>query len=155
MKKREWRPLAHVDRRRLAVGEQCVASCDELCRDRFFFNDTAPTEIYTRKDTLSLHDALPIFDGLYAAIQSASQLRSRRNAARTRHAVRPPSYRSRSESIRTSATDLCTYDPDTDADIGSGTARSDATKWQRQVRSSGSTQKRATASSPSRGGTTS
>src|SRR5216117_1501911 len=27
----------------------------------FFFNDTATTEIYTRKDTLSLHDALPIF----------------------------------------------------------------------------------------------
>src|SRR5216117_3687980 len=26
----------------------------------FFFNDTAATEIYTRKDTLSLHDALPI-----------------------------------------------------------------------------------------------
>src|SRR5216117_2809101 len=27
----------------------------------FFFNDTATTDIYTRKDTLSLHDALPIF----------------------------------------------------------------------------------------------
>src|SRR6184192_4029077 len=26
----------------------------------FFFNDTAPTEIYTSIDTLSLHDALPI-----------------------------------------------------------------------------------------------
>src|SRR5216117_1544136 len=26
----------------------------------FFFNDPATTEIYTRKDTLSLHDALPI-----------------------------------------------------------------------------------------------
>src|SRR5216117_1605051 len=26
----------------------------------FFVNDTATTEIYTRKDTLSLHDALPI-----------------------------------------------------------------------------------------------
>src|SRR5213595_1326950 len=26
----------------------------------FFFNDTAPTEIYTTEDTLSLHDALPI-----------------------------------------------------------------------------------------------
>src|SRR5437899_5244735 len=32
---------------------------DQLCRSRFFFNDTAATEIYT----LSLHDALPIFDG--------------------------------------------------------------------------------------------
>src|SRR6059036_1860457 len=26
----------------------------------FFFNETAPTEIYTTYDTLSLHDALPI-----------------------------------------------------------------------------------------------
>ena len=26
-----------------------------------FFNDTATTEIYTGEDTLSLHDALPIF----------------------------------------------------------------------------------------------
>src|SRR3712207_8236574 len=31
--------------------------CDERC-DLFFFNDTATTEIYT----LSLHDALPIFE---------------------------------------------------------------------------------------------
>src|SRR3546814_5328272 len=29
----------------------------------FFFNDTATTEIYTYGHTLSLHDALPIFDG--------------------------------------------------------------------------------------------
>src|SRR5881397_4303448 len=29
----------------------------------FFFNDTAPTEIYTAQYTLSLHDALPIFRG--------------------------------------------------------------------------------------------
>src|SRR6184192_3662032 len=28
----------------------------------FFFNDPAPTEIYTSIDTLSLHDALPIFE---------------------------------------------------------------------------------------------
>ena len=27
-----------------------------------FFNDTATTEIYTGEDTLSLHDALPIYD---------------------------------------------------------------------------------------------
>src|SRR5213079_3789202 len=27
----------------------------------FFFNDTATTEIYTTTDTLSLHDALPIY----------------------------------------------------------------------------------------------
>src|SRR3546814_17436824 len=31
--------------------------CDLVC---FFFNDTAPTEIYTYGHTLSLHDALPI-----------------------------------------------------------------------------------------------
>src|SRR6187401_3788049 len=32
----------------------------DLIFDTFFFNDTAPTEIYTTYDTLSLHDALPI-----------------------------------------------------------------------------------------------
>src|SRR2546427_8979337 len=31
----------------------------------FFFNDTATTEIYT----LSLHDALPIYHGLFAVLQ--------------------------------------------------------------------------------------
>src|SRR3954466_16430541 len=31
----------------------------------FFFNDTATTEIYT----LSLHDALPIYDGMYCPAQ--------------------------------------------------------------------------------------
>src|SRR5213079_2557176 len=30
----------------------------------FFFNDTATTEIYTTTDTLSLHDALPIYHGV-------------------------------------------------------------------------------------------
>src|SRR5881398_1934753 len=30
--------------------------------ESFFFNNTAPTEIYTLSDTLSLHDALPILD---------------------------------------------------------------------------------------------
>src|SRR5213075_3607559 len=38
----------------------------------FFFNDTATTEIYTTRHTLSLHDALPI---------------SRRRPARDRRAV--------------------------------------------------------------------
>src|SRR3546814_14281991 len=28
----------------------------------YFFNDTATTEIYTYRHTLSLHDALPIYD---------------------------------------------------------------------------------------------
>src|SRR3712207_7723426 len=35
-----------------------------LCSIVFFFNDTATTEIYT----LSLHDALPIFTGITAAV---------------------------------------------------------------------------------------
>src|SRR6056300_2040670 len=35
----------------------------------FFFNDTAPTEIYTNLNTLSLHDALPISD-----LQSHSEI---------------------------------------------------------------------------------
>ena len=30
-----------------------------------FFNDTATTEIYTNLNTLSLHDALPIFYNLF------------------------------------------------------------------------------------------
>src|SRR5216117_948546 len=34
----------------------------------FFFNDTATTEIYTRKDTLSLHDALPIYQRGFALL---------------------------------------------------------------------------------------
>src|SRR3546814_16221232 len=33
-----------------------------LCFSFFFFNYTATTEIYTYGHTLSLHDALPIFD---------------------------------------------------------------------------------------------
>src|SRR3546814_16329994 len=32
------------------------------CVSCFFFNDTATTDIYTYLHTLSLHDALPIFD---------------------------------------------------------------------------------------------
>src|SRR5213082_3106473 len=47
----------------------------------FFFNDTATTEIYTVSDTLSLHDALPIFVGhrsprTYAAANVLSVRRS-------------------------------------------------------------------------------
>ena len=36
----------------------------------FFFNDTATTEIYT----LSLHDALPIFDGIPEAAKQLAPL---------------------------------------------------------------------------------
>src|SRR5213595_4184061 len=39
----------------------------------FFFNDTATTEIYTTEDTLSLHDALPIF--FLRTVQGDPQLR--------------------------------------------------------------------------------
>src|SRR2546426_4129543 len=38
-----------------------------FCSSFFFFNDTATTEIYT----LSLHDALPIFDGVELAAGDA------------------------------------------------------------------------------------
>src|ERR1039457_2291827 len=37
------------------------------CRSFFFFNDTAPTEIYT----LSLHDALPICSGSFVRLLSS------------------------------------------------------------------------------------
>ena len=41
-------------------GDRCCMLADRyvVCCIVFFFNDTATTEIYT----LSLHDALPIFD---------------------------------------------------------------------------------------------
>src|SRR6059058_6686655 len=35
-------------------------SSNLICRNFFFFNDTATTETYTSLHTLSLHDALPI-----------------------------------------------------------------------------------------------
>src|SRR3546814_11322315 len=46
--------------------------CDYLFTGRvccfiFFFNDTAPTEIYTYFHTLSLHDALPILAPTWVA----------------------------------------------------------------------------------------
>src|SRR6186997_823222 len=42
----------------------------------FFFNDTATTEIYTTTDTLSLHDALPIFHAQSASPWVDSERRS-------------------------------------------------------------------------------
>src|SRR5437867_13086181 len=51
-----------------------------ICYYRFFFfNDTAPTEIYT----LSLHDALPIFLVVGHAYEQASDWRKRRPEVRT------------------------------------------------------------------------
>src|SRR3712207_7454388 len=49
----------------------------------FFFNDTATTEIYT----LSLHDALPIYDGL-GVLHGASSVR-------VRACPLPPSHQTR------------------------------------------------------------
>src|SRR6188768_4589939 len=46
----------------------------------FFFNDPATTEIYTSIDTLSLHDALPIYCGTawpHPVSQSAAPARNR------------------------------------------------------------------------------
>ena len=46
------------------VFDFCLYRCALLFCSFFFFNDTATTEIYT----LSLHDALPIYDRLVAVI---------------------------------------------------------------------------------------
>ena len=40
----------------------------------FRSNDTATTEIYTRKDTLSLHDALPIYFGVNSGPKNATRI---------------------------------------------------------------------------------
>src|SRR3712207_7483776 len=48
----------------------------------FFFNDTATTEIYT----LSLHDALPIFNNLLTIIKSSTDLLRRPGLAEERRA---------------------------------------------------------------------
>src|SRR6184192_4884322 len=47
----------------------------------FFFNYTATTEIYTSIDTLSLHDALPIFDHLASLLHPPA---AAQNAVRDR-----------------------------------------------------------------------
>src|SRR5216117_4541947 len=49
----------------------------------FFVNDTATTEIYTRKDTLSLHDALPISPQRWAWGRRSRERRSRPAAKRS------------------------------------------------------------------------
>src|SRR5216117_4503313 len=49
----------------------------------FFFNDTATTEIYTRKDTLSLYDALPISLPLAALLDPRHRPGSRDRAERS------------------------------------------------------------------------
>src|SRR5216117_4542918 len=49
----------------------------------FFFNDTATTEIYTRKDTLSLHDALPISLPMPISISTGWSLPNRSRKVRS------------------------------------------------------------------------
>src|SRR5213075_792808 len=44
------------------VWQLCVSVWRRSCHFICFFNDTATTEIYTTRHTLSLHDALPISD---------------------------------------------------------------------------------------------
>src|SRR6187397_137235 len=58
-----------------------LLDCNSSC---FFFNDTATTEIYTVYNTLSLHDALPIW------------IRPKRTSSSPWTPSRPPA-RSRSE----------------------------------------------------------
>src|SRR6267143_6260615 len=53
-----------LDQARQAPVQDRVALATGLLRERFFFNGTATTEIYT----LSLHDALPIW-GAYLPVQ--------------------------------------------------------------------------------------
>src|SRR5687767_16036629 len=51
----------------------CYMYCHTICFLFFFFNDTATTEIYT----LSLHDALPISQGIDDVQMSPLESRSR------------------------------------------------------------------------------
>src|SRR5213082_2825535 len=51
--------------------------CSPRFRASFFFNDTATTEIYTVSDTLSLHDALPIYARLALDVEPAEENRHR------------------------------------------------------------------------------
>src|SRR3546814_19171528 len=50
----------------------------------FFFNDTATTEIYTYRHTLSLHDALPIASQASSSRRAAAMCKSRKRALNAR-----------------------------------------------------------------------
>src|SRR3546814_14966321 len=74
----------------------CVILVSHNC-SFVFFNDTATTEIYTYRHTLSLHDALPIFTRAALRctthVSRSSERRSRRRASATlrrRSNDRPP-----------------------------------------------------------------
>ena len=47
------------------IGRQILNHCATREAPVFVFNDTATTEIYTGEDTLSLHDALPIYRNFF------------------------------------------------------------------------------------------
>src|SRR5438046_8051865 len=61
----------------------------------FFFNDTAPTEIYT----LSLHDALPIFPAQASAGGSRCELRAARHRRSSLVTVRSEEHTSELQSL--------------------------------------------------------
>src|SRR5213083_2779320 len=48
---------------RLAAQPDPIEQQLDAPEQLFFYNDTAPTKIYTTANTLSLHDALPIYRG--------------------------------------------------------------------------------------------
>src|SRR3989337_1957121 len=62
------RPATHSPARSPPVSSAPPSVGRDRARRSFFFNDTATTEIYT----LSLHDALPIFDLVFVECRPAS-----------------------------------------------------------------------------------
>src|SRR5436309_5289808 len=71
---------------------------------RFFFNDTATTEIYT----LSLHDALPIYRRRLAGLAAGGQPLERRAVARVeRHCLDRKSTRLNSSHVKISYAVFC------------------------------------------------
>src|SRR5258706_15976940 len=70
----------------LGLRRQASSQDDAISLSFFFFNDTATTEIYT----LSLHDALPIYDGYMPELRRGGARRHRegsRAAGRTARRV--------------------------------------------------------------------
>src|SRR5213076_3582333 len=64
----------------------------------FFFNGPATTEIYTVGNTLSLHDALPIYPGREAGIERVD---GRARLGRERGALRSEEHTSELQSLPT------------------------------------------------------
>src|SRR5258706_11364172 len=61
----------------------------------FFFNDTATTEIYT----LSLHDALPIYQTAFESVAAKEKARRKVLAAAKRHGIRSEEHTSELQSL--------------------------------------------------------